>query len=97
MILRFLGKKESIVASMSSGTWSMACLSFVNMQATAGVVFVAIVVQRQETVEDLLTGALRDGETGPLFGFVEAMPEVEVVPTVVSRDRAIQFHSYLAQ
>ena len=50
---------------------------------------VAFVVQLEETLEDFTAGGFADREANALFGLVEAVAEVEVVPAVGGGDRLI--------
>ena len=58
---------------------------------------VALVVEGEEAVEDFATGGFGDRESDTLFGFVEAVAEVEVGPAVGVRHRTVHFHVLLAK
>jgi hypothetical protein len=47
------------------------------VESLADFLFVALVVQLEEPLEDFATGGFADGEADALLGFVEAVAEVE--------------------
>jgi len=75
----------------STSTFSLS------MQALLDFRLISFMVQSEESLEDFTTGGFADRVADALFGFVEAMAEVKIVPAVSSGDRQVNFNVKLSE
>ena len=61
------------------------------MESLLHFLLVAFVVQLQQALKDFAASRFADGEADALLGFMEAVAEVEVIPSVSGSDCLIHF------